>query len=548
MGAREHDPNLPPPDLWPDLVFTRPEFNYPERLNAATELLDVHVAAGHGGDPAVLFEDQRISYADLQRTTNRLGHVLVRLGVTPGDRVALRVPNRPVFVAAWLAIQKIGAVGVATMPMLRARELSYIVNDCGAKVCLCAGDLLDELIRAQGAFDHPMIVVGTSPRFSTPGVHHWLDDLMTDAPDHLDARATRRDDLALIAYTSGSTGVPKGTTHSPTDILAAADGYARSVLRPTRADVFGGHPTLAFTFGLGGLLVFPLRAGASTVLMDAFSPELLLASVARHRVTMLFCAATTYRILLQDPNLETAYDLRSLRLCVSAGETLPATVFEEWYRRTGVEILDGLGSTEMFHVFISARPRSVRPGATGTPVPGYEAKIVDDLFNEVPHGTAGLLAVKGPTGCRYWRKPDRQREYVRHGWNITGDVYVQDADGYFWYQCRNDDLIICGGYNIAGPEVENVLLEHPAVLETAVVATPDRVRGFVPKAFVVLKPTAQPTDDLVAALQEHVKRELAPYKYPREIEFLAELPKTETGKIRRVELRERERQRKAEVT
>ena len=548
MGAREYDPYLPPRDLWPDLVFTRPEFTYPDTLNAATELLDVHVADGRGNDPAVLFEDERISYAELQRMTNRIGDALCRLGVVPGNRVALRLPNRPAFVAAWLAIQKIGAVGVATMPMLRARELSYIVNDCGATVFLCAGDLLDELIHAQSAFDHPVIVIGARPGSPTASVHHWLDDLMAGATDHLDPYATRRGDLALIAYTSGSTGVPKGTTHSPTDILAAADGYARSVLRPTRADVFGGHPTLAFTFGLGGLLVFPLRAGAATVLMDTFSPALLLDAIARHRVTLLFCAATTYRILLQDPNLETAYDLSSLRLCVSAGETLPATVFEEWHRRTGVEILDGLGSTEMFHVFISARPGSVRPGATGTPVPGYEAKVVDDLFNEVPRGTPGLLAVKGPTGCRYWRKPERQREYVRHGWNVTGDVYIRDEDGYFWYQCRNDDLIICGGYNIAGPEVESVLLEHPAVLESAVVASPDQVRGFVPKAFVVLKPTAQPSAELVAALQAHVKRELAPYKYPREIEFLSELPRTETGKIRRVELRERERQRKAAVT
>jgi 2-aminobenzoate-CoA ligase len=262
---------------------------------------------------------------------------------------------------------------------------------------------------------------------------------------------------------------------------------------------------------------------------------------------LLFCAATTYRLLLQDPNLERAYDLRSLRLCVSAGETLPAPVFEEWRRRTGVEILDGLGSTEMFHVFISARAGEVRPGATGTPVPGYEAKVVDDRFNDAPHGTPGLLAVKGPTGCRYWRQPDRQREYVRHGWNVTGDLYVQDDDGYFWYQCRNDDLIICGGYNIAGPEVESVLLEHPAVLEAAVVATPDRIRGFVPKAFVVLELAEHATADLASALQDHVKRELAPYKYPREIEFVSALPKTETGKIRRVELRDRERQRKAAV-
>jgi 2-aminobenzoate-CoA ligase len=543
MGARNYDPYLPTRDLWPELLFTRPEFQYPATLNAATELLDVHVSRGHGDDPAVLFEDQRISYAELQRQTNRIGHALKRLGVAPGDRVAMRIPNRPVFVAAWLAVQKIGAIGVATMPMLRARELVYIANDCGAAVFLCAPDLVDELVRARESFDHSVVIVGTP---SATGADHSLDELMAGGPDDLDAHPTNRDDLAIIAYTSGSTGVPKGTVHTATDILAAADGYARSVLQPTGGDVFGGHPTLAFTFGLGGLLVFPMRAGASTLLMDRFTPEDLLAAIGRHRVTLLFCAATTYRILLQIPGLERAYDLRSLRYCVSAGETLPATVYDEWYRRTGVEILDGLGSTEMFHVFISARAGAVRPGATGTPVPGYQAKIVDDRFNEAPRGTPGLLAVKGPTGCRYWRKPDRQREYVQHGWNVTGDVYLQDADGYFWYQCRNDDLIICGGYNIAGPEVERVLLEHPAVLEAAVVASPDRVRGVVPKAFVVLKPGAQASDRLVVELQEYVKRELAPYKYPREIEFVTALPRTETGKIRRVELRERERQRKAQ--
>jgi 2-aminobenzoate-CoA ligase len=328
-------------------------------------------------------------------------------------------------------------------------------------------------------------------------------------------------------------------------MLASADSYGLHVLQMKPEDICGGHPTLAFTFGLGGLLVFPFRVGAATSLLDRFTPETLLARITTDRITVLFCAATTYRLLLQDPELERKNDLSSLRLCVSAGEPLPAAVFEEWHRRTGIEILDGIGSTEMFHIFISARGGNVRAGSTGVVVPGYEARVVDERLKEVPRGTPGLLAVRGPTGCRYWRKPERQQEYVRGGWNMTGDVYKQDADGFFWYQCRNDDLIICGGYNIAGPEVENVLLEHEAVLEAAVVASPDALRQAVPKAFVVLKKGVSPSDALAASLQDHVKRELAPYKYPREIEFVAALPRTETGKIRRVELRQRELQRKA---
>jgi len=554
MATGDHEEYLPGRELWPELLFTLPDFNYPDTLNAATELLDVHVINGHGDDPAIIFNDNRVSYSELQRLTNRIGNALRRLGVAPGNRVALRLPNRPMFVAAWLAVQKIGAVGVATMPMLRARELSYVVNDSGATVFLCASDLLDELLRARTSFDHAVAILATahSDRVEAAapaaGVDRWLDEMIADEPDTLDAHPTGRADLALIAYTSGSTGVPKGTTHAPTDILASADSYSRHILKPTRADVFGGHPTLAFTFGLGGGLVFPLRAGASTVLLDRFTPERLLEAVGREGITILFCAASTYRMLLQDPHLEQTYDFSSLRCCVSAGEPLPAAVYEEWRRRIGLDILDGIGSTEMFHIFISAQPGSVRPGATGVPVPGYEAKVVDDDFNEVPRGTPGLIAVKGPTGCRYWRKPDRQRQYVRQRWNVTGDVYIEDEDGYFWYQCRNDDLIICGGYKIAGPEVESVLLEHPAVLEAAVVASPDQTRGFIPKAAIVLKPNVEPSDSLVAELQKHVKRELAPYKYPREIEFVQALPRTETGKIRRMELRERERERQSAIS
>jgi 2-aminobenzoate-CoA ligase len=546
-----NDPShLPPPGAWPRLTASLPELEYPDTLNLAEALVDRHVGAGRGGRVAIRAGDRRVSYRELQALVNRLGNALRRAGAGRGERVAMRSPNRVEFAATWLAVQKIGAVGVATMPLLRARELSYVVNDSEAKIFICAADRFDELAAAASSFDHPVKILlagrdrSDAPRALPSGASAWLEDLVDAAADTLDPEPVARRDVALIAYTSGSTGTPKGATHAPADVLASADTYARRVLAVSEDDVLGGHPTLAFTFGLGGLLVFPLRFGASTVLVDPFTPDALLRAVGTHGITILFCAATTYRILLQDPDLETKYDLRSLRLCVSAGEPLPAAVYREWHARTGIEILDGIGSTEMFHIFISARPGEVRPGSTGTVVPGYEARVVDDSLNEAPRGTPGLLAVRGPTGCRYWRKPDRQREYVREGWNLTGDVYRHDEDGYFWYQCRNDDLIICGGYNIAGPEVEAVLLEHDAVLAAAVVASPDPVRAWIPKAFVVLKPGVTGSPELAAALQEHVKGALAPYKYPREVEFIGALPTTETGKVRRVELRQRELQRK----
>lgn len=561
MHRRDH---LPPQELWPTILRTRPELQYPDTLNLATLLLDQHVDTGAGARVAVLAGGEPVTYAELRQRVNRIGHALRSAGVQPGDRVAMRFLNNTPFVATWLAVQKIGAIGVSTMPMLRARELAYVVNDSEARVVVCQRELIEELARARASFDQPVTIIasGSSVRHGAqdfpPARHNRnepgpppsgadavLENLVAGASDTLHPEPVARSAAVLIAYTSGSTGLPKGATHTAADILSAADCYSRQVLQATPDDVFGGHPTLAFTYGLGGLLVFPFRAGAVTSLIERFDPEVLLARIAADRITVLFCAATTYRLLLQNPNLERAHDLSSLRLCVSAGEPLPAGVYEEWRRRTGVEVLDGIGSTEMFHIFISARPGHIRAGSTGIPVPGYEARVVDEHLNEVPRGTPGLLAVRGPTGCRYWRKPDRQREYVRGGWNITGDVYRQDEDGFFWYECRNDDLIISGGYNIAGPEVEMVLTEHPAVADAAVVASPDGMRGFVPKAFVVLKDGIAPTTELAEALQDHVKRELAPYKYPREIEFVDALPRTETGKVRRVELRERERQRKA---
>jgi 2-aminobenzoate-CoA ligase len=536
----------PPRELWPDRIYPLPGLVFGDTLNLATELVDRQVRRGLGARPAVIQGDRRITYAELQNEVNRIGNALGGLGVGPGDRVMLRMPNRPAFVASWLALQKIGAVAVATMPMLRARELAYVLRDAEVKAALVADDLAAELVKALEETSARPAIVLTGNRRGAAETGHPLDDrprladlMAASAPD-LDPHPSGRDDLAMIAYTSGSTGVPKGACHSHVDLLASAESYARHILAPVPDDVFGGHATLAFTYGLGAGLVFPLRFGAATSLLEGFTPERMLSTVEHTRITLLFCAATTYKLFLQIPGLESRYDLRSLRLCVSAGEPLPRPVYEEWLRRTGIEVLDCLGTTEMFHVFVCQRPGAVRPGATGLPVPGYQIRIVDERFEDVPRGTPGLIAVKGPTGCRYWGKPDWQRDYVRGGWNVPNDVCVEDEHGYVWYHCRNDDLIVSAGYNIAGPEVEAVLLEHAAVLEAAVVASPDETRGQVPKAFVVLKPGVEPTGDLAAELQEYVKAQLAPYKYPRSVEFLEALPKTETGKIRRVELRQRE--------
>jgi 2-aminobenzoate-CoA ligase len=527
---------LPPADRMPDRVYTLPELRYPPTLNVAAELLDRNAEGDGGGRPAIYAGPHVITYAALATDVNRLCHGLQTLGVSRGDRVLLRLPNVPEFIVAWLACQKLGVVTVGTMPMLRARELAYIANDAGTTTALVWGDLRDELEKAQPQAPElkRLVVVGNARPGDTT-----LASLLVGQPAHFPAADTGRDDVAMIAYTSGSTGVPKGCVHFHRDILASADAYARHVLRQSPDDRFGGHPTLAFTFGTGGLLVFPFRFGAATVLSGPFAPESMLETFARHRVTVCFCAPTSYRLMLGVPHMTTRYDLGSLRLGVSAAEPLPAATWEQWRDATGVELLDGLGSTEMFHIFTSSMRGRVRPGATGVPVPGYDCRVVDDGGHELAPGQSGLIAIKGPTGCKYWNKPDRQAEYVRFGgWNVTGDVYVMDTDGYFHYQCRSDDMIVSGGYKIPGPEIEHVLDEHPAVAESAVVAVPDRTRGFVVKAFVVLNAGRMPSDELVSELQDHVKRELAPYKYPRAVEFVERLPRTETGKIQRYILRQ----------
>ena len=528
--------SLPAPELMPDRVFALPELRYPLKLNVGAELLDRHADGGSGGRPAIHAGGRTLTYGELQKQVNQLCHGLRSAGLDRGDRVLLRMPNVPEFIVSWLACQKLGIVTVGTMPMLRARELAYIANDAGTTAAIVWGGLREELERARReAPDLKRLIVAGEARAADT----TLEALMAGEPERFAAADTDRDEIAMIAYTSGSTGVPKGCVDFQRDILSSADSYARHVLTPSEDDRFGGHPTLAFTFGTGGLLVFPFRFGASTVLSGPFTPEAMLETFAKQRVTVCFCAPTSYRLMLQVPDMTRRYDLASLRLGVSAAEPLPAATWEEWKKTTGVELLDGIGSTEMFHIFVSSVKGRVRPGATGVPVTGYDCRVVDEQGREVPPGQEGLIAIKGPTGCKYWRKPDRQAEYVRFGgWNVTGDVYVKDADGYFTYQCRSDDMIVSGGYKIPGPEVEHVLDEHPAVAESAVVAAPDRTRGFIVKAFVVLKAGQVPSQELVGELQEHVKRELAPYKYPRAVEFVEKLPRTETGKIQRYVLRQ----------
>ena len=513
----------PPRELWPDKVYTLPELVYPETLNACSELLDAHLAAGRGSAPAVYYRDSVMTYAQLADEVMRIAGGLRQRGIRSGDCVVIRLMNRPHFIATFLALLRLGAVAVPTPPLLRHREISAIVENADPVMLVSESELWDEVQKL------------------APTSVSYVDvaQLRDDVPVR-DCVPIHSDTPAILLYTSGSTGVPKGCMHSHADLLAVCDSYARYILQPTSADRFGGHPTMAFAYGLGGLMLFPLRFGASTVLLDRFTPEAMIETIRANKVTVAFCAPISLRLMMKQ-SAELRDALSSLRVVVSAGETLPATVYRAWRDATGIEVLDGIGSTEMLHIFVSSRPGRSHPGSTGQVVPGYEAVVIDEKSMEpLPDGEAGLLAVKGPTGCRYLRLTYRQQSYVRQGWNIPGDIYIRDSGGFFYYQCRNDDIIISGGINIAAPEVEAVLLEHRAVLETAVVASPDDLHGMVPKAFIVLHGTHAASDALKKELQDFVRQELAPYKYPRKIEFVRELPKTSTGKIRRSELRRAE--------
>ena len=522
--------NLPPETQWPDFVFSLPELQYPERFNCVTELVDRWVAAGRGGEPCLLSIAENLSYAELAERVNRIANVLTRdLRLVPGDRVLLRAPNNPMMVAAYLAVTKAGGVVVATMPLLRAKEIGYPLAKAKIRFALCDARLAEEMEKAKAAAPALERVVYWGRGSDT------LDKMMgKPGYEAFTACDTASDDVCLIGFTSGATGEPKGTMHFHRDMLATCDTYGRHVLRPTASDRFIGSPPIAFTFGLGGLVLFPLRVGASSVLLERATPDDVVTAIALWQPTIVFTAPTAYRAMLAKVG---QHDISSLRKCVSAGETLPKATFDAWQAATGLKIMDGIGATEMLHIFIGSPEEDLRPGATGRVVPGYEAKVIDESGREVKPGTIGRLAVRGPTGCRYLAD-ERQRKYVENGWNITGDTYVMDDDGFFWYQARSDDMIISSGYNIAGPEVEAALLEHPAVAECGVVSAPDAERGQIVKAYVVLHAGQTGDASLTRTLQEHVKATIAPYKYPRAIEYVTTLPRTETGKLQRFALRQ----------
>ena len=524
--------NLPPREQWPEFKLELPDLQYPERLNCVTEWVDRWVTAGQSERPCLFSPTESLTYAQFAERINRIANVLVRdLGMVPGNRVLLRGPNNPMMVAAYFAVVKAGGVVVATMPLLRAKELTYPLAKAKIALALCDARLADEMEKAKAQSDELKRIVYWGS--TAPDALETM--MMQPGYEHFTACDTASDDVCLIAFTSGTTGEPKGTMHFHRDMLAICDTYAKRVLRAEPTDRFTGSPPLAFTFGLGGLVLFPLRIGASTVLLEKAGPDELLDAIAKYRITIPFTATTAYRAMLGKLK---DHDISSLRKCVSAGETLPKATFDAWHAATGMKILDGIGATEMLHIFIGSPEDEVRAGSTGRPVPGYEARILDADGNVAPPNTVGRLAVRGPTGCRYLADL-RQTKYVQDGWNVTGDTYLMDADGYFWYQARSDDMIISAGYNIAGPEVESALLTHAAVAECGVVGCPDEERGQIVKAYVVLRAGMIGDAAMTRALQDHVKATVAPYKYPRAIEFVTDLPKTQTGKLQRFELRRR---------
>ncbi len=535
LGPTSHEDTftrdrLPPDDRMPK--FSLEGYEYPERLNVGAELTDAMVARGFGDNTALVGNGRQRTYKELADWTNRLAHALVDdLGVRPGNRVLIRSANNPAMVACWLAATKAGAVVVNTMPMLRAGELGQIVDKAEITLALCDTRLMDEVVACAKDSQHLTQVVGFD---GTSNHDAELDRLALMKPVQFDPVATGRDDVALLGFTSGTTGAPKATMHFHRDLLIIADGYASEVLGVVPEDVFVGSPPLAFTFGLGGLAVFPLRFGATAVLLEDASPPNLIEIIQTHRASVCFTAPTAYRVMLQA--MEEGADLSSLRAAVSAGETLPAPVYDDWMAKTGKPMLDGIGATEMLHIFISNRFDDHRPGCTGKTVSGYEVRIVDDDMQDVPEGEVGRLAVRGPTGCRYLAD-DRQEKYVRDGWNLTGDSFSMDTAGYLYFAARSDDMIISSGYNIAGPEVEAALLMHPGVLECAVIGQPDDARGQIVEAHVVLTADWNASDETRTALQDHVKAVIAPFKYPRSVIFAEALPKTQTGKIQRFRLR-----------
>jgi 2-aminobenzoate-CoA ligase len=523
--------NLPPLDQLPPFVFGLPELRYPQRINCAAELLDRVVDRGPdrrcllASGPSADADPEMWRYHDLLRRANQVaGYLTAEVGLVPGNRVLLRAPNNPWLVACWFGVVKAGCVAVTTMPLLRAGELRTIHEIARIDHSLSDHRFVDDLAAA-GIGRYTVVGAGGTDSLEVRSAHQPTEFSNVD---------TSADDVALLAFTSGTTGRPKATMHFHRDVLAVADTFSAHVLRPVDDDLFAGSPPLGFTFGLGSLVIFPLRIGAASLLLEKGTPDLLLPAIARYRPTVLSTAPTAYRAMLPDLS---RYDVSSLRRCVSAGEPLPLATWQAWHDATGIKIIDGIGSTEMLHIFISSADDEIRPGATGRSVPGYEAAVLDDEGRPVADGQLGRLAVRGPTGCRYLAD-ERQKTYVQHDWNLTGDTYLRDRDGYFWYQARSDDMIISGGLNIAGPEVEMALLAHPDVLECGVVGDPDPERTMSVHAYVVLRPGVVGDDAKVADLQAHVRSTIAPYKAPRAVTFLDVLPRTTTGKLQRFRLRE----------
>jgi 2-aminobenzoate-CoA ligase len=532
---RDH---LPPRELWPEMDYSvLPELAaYPNRMNAAAALLDAMVGTGHADRPVLYFDDERWTYVELMERANRIARVLVEdCDMVPGERVLLRSANHPMMVAAWFAVLKAGGIAIASMPVLRERELVHMMAKARVQIAICHRELEIDLAAAALAAGHLRHIL-----YFGDGGPDGLEASMAAKPASFDNVDTAADDPAIIGFTSGSTGTPKGTVHFHRDILAAPDTFIRHVVGIGPGDIICGSPQIAFLYGLCVYMADTMRFGAASVLVERATPEVLLATIARHRATVCFSTPSGYKLMLDHVD---RYDTSSLRTCVAGGEPLSPAVFEAWERKTGVRLINGLGISELLHIFISSAGEDIRPGTIGKAVPGFQVRVVDGHLNEVAPGEVGQMIVKGPNGCRYLDDVERQTPYVRDGWNLSGDLCRRDADGYFSFEARSDDMIVTSGYNVAGPEVEAVLLEHAGVRECAVVAAPDGVRGHIVKAFIELHDKADANAATVAALQNFVKARIAAFKYPRAIEFVDSLPHTATGKIQRGALRQLERER-----
>ena len=524
-----HD-HLPHPSLQAECFTGHPDFEFDGALNCVDKLLDDHIKEGRGNSVAIKTFTETWTFKDLYQKANQIAHTLVEnLDFLPGNRVLIRSANNPMYVACWFGILKAGGIVVATMPLLREKELTVMIESAQISHVFCDYRLEEEMLLVTSPYlKHVITFNGSGSGVSK------LETLMGNKPKVFKNYHTLADSIAIIGFTSGTTGKPKMTAHYHKDILLICEAFPKYSLQPAPNDVFTGSPPLGFTFGLGGMVLFPFYYGASTFLIEKPSPELLLKAIEEYKVSICFTAPTAWRVLTTKVK---EFDISSLRKCISAGETLPVKVWEDWYEATGLKIIDGIGSTEILHIFISSTEENMRKGATGLPIRGYEAKIVDKKGNNVPDGTAGRLAVRGITGCKYLNSKDKQKEYVQQGWNITGDIFRKDADGYFWFVARGDDMIISSGYNIAAIEVESVLLTHTDVAECAVVGLPDENRGMLVCAYLVLKDKNKACPEFTKSLQDWFKEVAAPYKYPREIKYLDALPKTETGKIQRFKLK-----------